>query len=265
MRCIWIILVLLLFSTTATATPEISTEVDHPFKYTNPYIDWPELRPSREALVEQLANGFVTVIEKESVRWYNCGEATPRQFWHRRAKYMASHVVAAMDFYGLEKVSPWGAMALVFKESRGNPCTPGPHPRSAAKKLGLIEPDKNLQQWSAEDAIRVLTDPKWGGRMADLGIGQNVWKRWSRVCDQEDCSHRNERIPTLEEMLSVEGSARVMVWGMRMRQKRYNSKWWRAPWLFWPGNYPNKAYARKLARIVSEMGGPYQEVLNWIE
>jgi hypothetical protein len=245
--------------------PTILIDREVHFKYTNPYIDWPELRPERMPLVEKMAKGFVKKIEKESHRWYNCGIATPRRHWERRATYMTSHVVAAMDYYGMKKVSPWGAMAVVFKESRGNPCTPGPHPRKYARELGLIEADKTIQQWTTQDTTRVMTHPKWKGRMADLGIGQNVWKRWSRVCDERTCNRSQQRIPSLEEMLSVEGSAKVMVWGFRLRQRGHSKRWWTTPWVFWPGNQPRRDYARKLARIVQDMGGPADDVLNWRE
>ncbi len=252
--CILILILGLLCPAPATST------VVH---QTNPTTSWPELRPDRIPLVNQMAKGFVKMIAFEAPRWYSCGVAIPRDKWLEHATHIVTEVVSSMDFYRLNGVSRWGGVALAYKESRGNPCTPGPHPRKYAKKQGLVAQDKTVNQWTKEDTIRVLLHKNWRGRSADLGIGQDVWKKWSRVCDQEYCTQYQHRVPSIHEMLSIDGSARVMAWGMKTRQRSYHRQWWATPWVFWRGSQPRPGYARALARIVRDMGGPWQEVLSW--
>ena len=208
----------------------------------------------REQMVERLALGFTKAIRRESVKWYECGEPTPPELWNDRAAKMARHLLTALDEYKV-KINPWGPWATIYKESRGNRCGIGPNPRAVAYKFKLIEP-KAHRLWTEADIKSVIRSPRWGRRVADLGLGQVVWKRYARLKDGERI-----RIPTLEEMLTVKQGMRVVAYtmGRRMYWTR-NKRLRRTPWIFWPGNVPDWNYHRDVLDIVQKMGGPMRDL-----
>jgi len=67
-------------------------------------------------------------------------------------------------------------------------------------------------------------------------------------------------VPTLDEVMSYHGGARVVVTGMISRKNMYRDA---KPWLFWPGSIRNISYGFAIARIASEMGGDVNERPVW--
>lgn len=207
---------------------------------------------SPDNLVERMATGFVQLIKREipKGRWYDCGVPTPRDQWQERASAMARHVLLAAEEYNL-KESPWIAWAIMFKESRGNRCAIGPIPRERARELGLA-PEKSHRKWSESEVQSIVQSPRWRGRPVDLGLGQVVWKRYARIPDGTSV-----RVPTLDEMLSLEDGARVLVFGMQLRSRttKYR-KLASRPHLFWRGSVPSYGYASEISSLSRAMGGP---------
>ncbi len=237
-----------------------------PFSYENPYDEPLTFDAPTERLIEEMVDGFVGMIQKESDKWYECGIETPHDQWHSRAETMARHVVASSNEVGMT-ATPWGLWGVIYKESRGNRCSIGPNPRKYAVRVSIIDEPRNPHLWTEDDVRSVLGHKRWKGRTADLGIGQIVWRRYARLpCEQgsRGCFRENRRwvrVPTLDEMLSVKGGARVAAYGMKTRQN------WRArnniPWIYWPGANANYEYAQAIADIVRQMGGPYHAVLGY--
>jgi len=204
----------------------------------------------REHLADKMAAGFVTAIRKESKYWWECGVPTPREQWLPRAKTMANALLDALDEFNV-KVNPWGPWGVIYHESRGNRCAVGPNPRKVAYRKGLIE-QKQYYMWTEEEVLSVVNHRQWGKRVADLGLGQVVWRRYARIKE-----NGRVRIPTAQEMLSVENGARVLAYGMLQRQHYKNAREWKPmPWLFWPGSAPDWDYGMTISRIVKRMGGP---------
>jgi hypothetical protein len=196
--------------------------------------------------------GFAHKIKNESPYWFVCGERVPRDEWLDRLAYIAENLIDALMEYAVD-VNPWGPWATIWKESRGNRCAIGPHPREAAEKMQLVE-EKFAHYWTEEDVKHVLTHRRWGNRPADLGLGQVVWEKYARIRDEET---GELRVPTIEEMLTVEDGTRVMAWGMKYRARfKWNVLHKKVPWIYWPGNIADHSYAQDIQRIVREMGGP---------
>lgn len=217
---------------------------------------------SRDVLEDELSRGFVRAIRSESPVWWECGERTPPARWLGRATRMIRELLSALDEFGVD-ASPWGVAATVWHESRGNRCSIGPHPREYAVERGIVEGPKNLHLWTEGEIRATLDDPRWGNRTADLGLSQTVWRRFARLpCEpgSEGCSLERGlwvRVPSIDEMLSVRGGARVAAYGMYLRQRATRHS---HPWLFWPGMQADYGFGREIALIVKRMGGPVREV-----
>lgn len=211
---------------------------------------------SAKTMVDELAQGFVRAIDRESNVWYECGRRTPRKQWLSRSEKLAQAVLSAMGEYDL-KVNPWGVMATIYKESRGNRCSIGPNPRKIARKYKLVA-DKPFNAWTEEEITSVLKNRKFGRRLADLGLGQVVWKKFARIKDK-----RGTRIPTIKEMLDLDNGARIVVLSMKHRRQWKNlGRFRKMPWLVWRESAINHRYAADLRHIVKKMGGPYQAILG---
>jgi len=247
-------------------------------------IDKRELSTDREKLVAELANGFVRATERESKVWWECGEQTPRDRWYPRAEMMARELLTAMDDYGSD-FSPWGVWGVIWAESRGNRCAIGPNPRRYAASSKIVKVPDRYQLWTENDVKNLINNPKWGRRTADLGLGQVVWKRYARIpCERRadiywnrffqsamptaslttGCrieSERMVRVPTLDEMISVDGGARVTAWGMIVRQN-WSTKRNRTPWLYWKGLIADYRYLNMITNVVDSMGGPVRAVMG---
>lgn len=227
------------------------------------------VEPKRQKLAEEMASGFIRAIRKESAVWWECGEPTPKDQWKERAETMAYALLDALDKHD-DEISPWGVWGVIWSESRGNRCSIGPNPRKYARRVGIIDSSQNPHLWTEEEVRAVLRDPKWRGRTADLGLGQVVWKKYARLpCEKGEpgCYRENRkwvRVPTLDEMLSIDGGAEVTAYGMASRRfwsgKKKRTK---IPWIYWPGNRADYSYARKISDIVKTMGGPYRQVLGY--
>lgn len=240
------------------------------FNMENPYgTPEPQLTERQQALAGKLAKGFVKAIKSESSTWWECGEKTPEEKWDERALEMAQHLIQAFVEYDPNRnvTKLWGAWGVIWSESRGNRCAVGPNPRKYAVKSGILGGPKNPHLWTEQEVRDVLSDPRWKGRRADISIGQVVWRTYARLPCQEgekNCkreSRRWVRVPTLDEMLSIEGGARVTAYGMVLRQSwsKLGSK---LPWFHWPGMRADYTYGKKIAGVVARMGGPYKRVLG---
>lgn len=210
----------------------------------------------RQHLIKEMAQGFTRALRKEGQVWYECGVKTPKEDWEKRASVMAEHLLNGLDEFKL-KINPWGVWGVIYNESRGNRCAIGPNPRKIAYKRKLIE-QKNWRLWTEEEVLKVMNHRRMKNRPADLGIGQIVWKKLARIEENGKI-----RIPTIKEMLSVKEGTRIVAYSMRQRIKyKYNKKYKRMPWLFWPGRRPHLSYGHKVATTVSRMGGPWMKVLG---
>lgn len=236
-----------------------------------------------ENLIADMARGFVKATQRESKKWWECGQPTPSTEWLARAERMARVLVAAMDEYGAD-FSPWGVWGVIWVESRGNRCAVGPNPRRYAAQKKLAQLPSKYFLWTEQDIKGLLTSPGWRGRPVDLGVGQVVWKRYARIpCEHRPAVYwspldgratfvrtgpeachieggREVRVPSLEEMISLEGGLRATVWGMVSRQS-WSLKRNRTPWLYWKGMVADYQYLSMVVNVVANMGGPIREVV----
>lgn len=231
-------------------TQEVQVETQ--FSRCNPYSIVPCNVDRANKLVNKLAVGFATALSKETSRWHICGELVAQEDWVSELSEIAKSMLNALDEQGLT-INPWGPWGVIYKESRGNRCAIGPNPRKAAYKYNLIE-EKSWYLWSEDEIVDVVTHRRWGRRLADLGLGQVVWRKEARLVE-----NGIERIPTAREMLSLEYGMKVLAHGMERRTRyKYNRRWHHMPWLFWPGTRPHPRYGHDIERIVQKMGGPHQ-------
>ncbi len=222
----------------------------------NPYSEAECSKKKRKKLADEMAQGFVTILKKENHSWYECGEKTPKDKWLSRATRMARALVEALHEAKVN-INPWGVWGTIYNESEGNRCAVGPNPRKVAYARRLIK-SKNWRLWTEEDVLNVVNNKRWGKRPADLGLGQVVWRRYSRI-EEKGIT----RIPTAKEMLSIETGVRVVAHAMKSRMTwKWSKSWRKMPWLFWPGTKPSIKYGRNVAFAVKRMGGPYKKILG---
>lgn len=229
----------------------------------------PTFSPAGEKLVERMRDGFLNTIKQESSKWYECGQLTPKEEKPLRAEKIARYTLAALREYDLKWLNPWGVLAVMYSESRGDQCAIGPNSRKAARDLGLIDDEKPFNQWTKEDIATIFDNPKWkkarGKIGADLGLGQQVWKRYARILDpngNDKCGTKalKCRVPTLDEILSVENGPRVVATGMLTRNIWHRSK---RPWEFWPGTVRNLSYDMRITQLIYSLGGKDGEKAVW--
>ena len=206
----------------------------------------------RELLAGQMAEGFVRAISREAGKWFDCGTPTERREWPSRARAMSRALLSALDREG-GTWDPWGPWSIVFKETRGNRCLAGPNTREKARRLGLVEKDLPWVQWTEEDILGTLKAPRWGRRLADVGWGHVVWRKYARIRDEKGFL----RTPTVEEMIDPVRGWDVLVQALKDRSRSRTSKHLRGlPWYFWPGNVPSYDYVRNLTSILQTMKAP---------
>jgi hypothetical protein len=229
----------------------------------------PIFSPAGENLVERMRDGFLKNIKQESSKWYECGQLTPEEDKPLRAEKIARYTLAALREYDLKWLNPWGVLAVIYRESRGDQCAIGPNSRKAARNLKIIEENKPFNQWTKEDIETVFDNPKWkrarGKIGADLGLGQQVWKRYARILDtqgNDKCGSKDLRcrIPTLEEILSVENGPRVVATGMLTRKIWHRDV---RAWTYWPGTIRNVRYDIKITALIYALGGKDGEKAVW--
>lgn len=210
-----------------------------------------DLDTERE-LVQSVADGFLKAIRSENWSWYDCGGTTSPEDEPARALELAQALRSALvEVKLLEASYLWAAAAIVYQESRGNPCAVGPNSREWAKKQKLV--NKAMIRWTASDALKVTSSPKFHKRRVgiDLGIGQTIWPENAHVLD----AYGNPRKATPEEMVTVEGGARAVAYHM-LENSLIDPK---RPWLYWPGKR-DEVYGSKLAWIVRKMNGPSRTI-----
>lgn len=205
-----------------------------------------------QALVQEVADGFLVAIRAEKWRWYGCGEVTPPEEEPARALELVNALRVGLIEVGLlDQSYLWAAAAIVYQESRGNPCALGPNSRKWAARHKIV--NKHLIRWTAQDALKVMLSPKAKRRGVgfDAGIGQTIWPENAHVLDEND----EPRVATAEEMTTVEGGARALAY--HMFENSQIDK--RRPWLYWPGRRDD-VYGSKLAWIVRRMHGPSKNI-----
>lgn len=268
------VLVMPAFSEMPTSTPTeaevqdiIQTESEP--APSDPQVTWPTFSPAGERLVERMRDGFLRTINRESNKWYECGQLTPNKEKSDRAEKIARYTLAAIREYDLKWLNPWGVLAVMYSESRGDQCAIGPNSRKAARDLGLIDADKPFNQWTRDDIAEIFDNPKWkkarGKIGADLGLGQQVWKRFARILDpkgDDKCGSKELRcrVPTLDEILSVENGPRVVATGMLTRKIWHRDA---RAWSYWPGTIRDLRYDMRITALVYSLGGKDGEKPVW--
>jgi hypothetical protein len=223
----------------------------------------PTFSPEGEALVARMGSGFLKAIKRENNKWWECGKVTPKEDEPIRAEKIARDTLDALREYDLKWLNPWGVMAVIFSESRGDHCAIGPNSRKAAKDLKLVDEDKPFNQWSKEDIESVMSDPKWKRSRAkigaDLGLGQQIWQRYARILDPKGGLYC--RIPTLDEILSVETGPKVVATGMLTRKIQHRGDI--RAWNYWPGWIRNIRYDMRITSLIYQLGGKDKDRPVW--
>lgn len=235
----------------------------------DPQVTWPTFSPAGEKLVARMRDGLLKVIKRESNKWYECGELTPDENKPERAEKIARYTLDALREYNLTWLNPWSVLGVIYSESRGDQCAIGPNSRKAAVALKLIDPEKPFNQWTKEDVVSLMEHPKWkkgrGHIGADLGLGQQIWERYARILDPKGtdrCGNKalTCRVPTLNEILSVENGPRVIATGMLTRKMWHRDI---RAWAYWPGTIRSLSYDMRITAIVSTLGGSDREKPVW--
>jgi hypothetical protein len=217
---------------------------------------WLQQVDSEENLIESSGKGFSKVIKTENSAWYDCGKITPKEKYDERGIRLAKALRASLLEVGLtDPLYLWGALALVYHESRGNPCVTGPGARKWIFENGLLKKEKHWTKYDADDIRRIVKSKAFKSKKSgiDSGISQTLYPRNTKLYDLE---LRIVRHATIDEMVTVEGGAKATAFHMMERFKD-NPKY---PWLFWPG-YRDDKYAVLLQSHVRRMGGPYDEMV----
>jgi hypothetical protein len=206
-------------------------------------------------LVVSAGKGFAKTIRAENAAWYECGVVTPKEDYDKRGIHLAFALRVALLEVGLkDSIYLWGALALVYQESRGNPCVTGPRSREWALKNDLVRKEKHWTRFDKKDIIKMVSSKEFKKKRSgiDSGLTQTLFPHNTSMYD---VTSRTVRPVSIEEMLTVEGGARATAYHMIERAKDSS----RYPWLFWPGRRDDK-YAEVLAFHVRRMGGPYNDM-----
>lgn len=261
-------------SDTAPTTPTQQEEQVIELKETasataDEYVSMPQFSQAGETLVRRMGDGWLRLVNNESPQWYECGVMTPKEDKAFRAEKLARYTLDALREHNLPWLNPWSILAVMYRESRGDQCAIGPRSREAARELGLIPADKKFNQWTKDDVVNLMNNPKWKKSRsiigADLGLGQQVWERYARILAPEGkdtCGGRNYkcRVPTIDEILSVEVGPRVVVTGMLSRSRMYHTQ---RPWEFWPGRIKSPYYDMHITALAHQLGGKDDEKAVW--
>jgi hypothetical protein len=190
-------------------------------------------------VVKSVGWAFAELVKRESPRvWWDCGEKTPADQWHKRGEEIVQETMNAMYKKQL-CVDPVGVVATAWNESRGNACSIGPRTRRAASKAGLLPKGKSWATYNREEILAILDSPKWisRGYVADVGVYQDVFPRYARILDKDGeltcLGKRKEpcRVPKTAELVQVSTSAEVGIHGMLSRYYFFRT---REPWVYWP-------------------------------
>jgi hypothetical protein len=199
-----------------------------------------------QELVDVATAGLVRAVEAEHWAWYACGAVIPKEEYPARAEQIVRALRTALREVGLSHPNYlWGAMGIMWQESRGNPCPLGPYSRRWAVAKKVVK-EKRLERWTVEDSLAALRAAGKAKRGVDAGLGQNIWPVNAQVLEDGVV-----RPATAEEMVSVEGSARALAWHLA-EQAKVDA---RRPWAYWPG-LPSAAYAARVEGWVRVMRGP---------
>jgi hypothetical protein len=209
-----------------------------------------------DELVVAAGKGFSKSIRTENASWYECGEVTPKEDYDKRGIKIAFALRVALLEVGLkDPLYLWGAMALVYQESRGNPCVTGPNSRSWAEKNNLVKKGKHWTKFNQDDIRKIVHSKQFKNKRSgiDSGLTQTLFPHNTSIYDT---SLRQIRPATIDEMVTVEGGARATAFHMTERLVD-SSKY---PWLYWPGHRDDK-YAETLQFHVRRMGGPFNDMV----
>lgn len=209
-----------------------------------------------DSLINFAGKGFARAIRLENSAWYECGKITPKEEYDERGIRLARSLRVALLEVGLkDPMYLWGALALVFHESRGNPCVTGPTSRKWINENGLLKKEKHWTKYDELDIMRIVRSKAFKSKKSgiDSGISQTLYPRNTKIFDTESGTVRHA---TIEEMLTVEGGARATALHM-VERVRDSSEY---PWLFWPG-YRDDRYVTVLQFHVRRMGGPYEDLI----
>jgi hypothetical protein len=208
-----------------------------------------------DGLIETAGRGFARAIRLEKSAWYDCGKITPKDEYDYRGIQLASALRKALLDVGLkDPMYLWGALALVFHESRGNPCVTGPTSRQWVDDNKLLKKEKHWTKYDQFDILRIVKSKAFKSKRSgiDSGISQTLYPRNTKIFEVTSGIVRQA---TIEEMLTVEGGARATAQHMMERFKDSSEY----PWLFWPG-YRDDRYLSVLQFHVRRMGGPYTDL-----
>lgn len=208
-----------------------------------------------DGLIETAGRGFARAIRLEKSAWYECGKVTPKDEYDYRGIQLARALRNALLDVGLkDPMYLWGALALVFHESRGNPCVTGPTSRKWINENGLLKKEKHWTKYDELDIIRIVRSKAFKSKKSgiDSGISQTLYPRNTKIFDTGLGIVRHA---TIEEMLTIDGGARATALHM-IECVRDSSEY---PWLFWPG-YRDDRYVSVLQFHVRRMGGPYEDL-----
>jgi hypothetical protein len=81
----------------------------------DPQVTWPTFNPAGEKLVERMRDGFLKTINRESNKWYECGQLTPEEDKPLRTEKIARYTLAALREYDLRWLNPWGVLAVIVQ------------------------------------------------------------------------------------------------------------------------------------------------------
>jgi hypothetical protein len=208
-----------------------------------------------DPIVREVGLGFAEAVRKENSSWYECGKTTPKEEYDSRGLRIALAMRIALLEVGLkDPIYLWGAAGIIYQESRGNPCVTGPRSRVWARENNVLG-DVHWTRFTEQDIFKIVRSKAFKNRRTgiDSGIAQTIFPRNTSIYDT---ATRSVRKATIEEMVTVEGSARAAAF--HMLEKAVESP--KYPWAFWPGGM-DKKYAGVIAYQVRRMGGPHQEMV----
>jgi hypothetical protein len=208
-----------------------------------------------DPLVQASGLGFAALVREENAAWYDCGKATPKDEFDARGIQIALALRVALLEVGLKDDSYlWGLIGIVFQESRGNPCVTGPRSRIWARENDVLG-DVHWTRYTEEDIFKIVRSKAFKGKRSgiDSGIAQTLYPRNTSMYD---VFTRTVRPSTIEEMVTVEGSARAAAYHL-LEKSTESPKY---PWAFWPGGMDVR-YATVISFHVRKMGGPHQDMI----
>lgn len=176
--------------------------------------------------------------------WWECGKMHAPEDLDAVALEWASAINAAYNdtTYTLRsgkvvKVNKEEAVGIMLNESHFDRCAVGPNPRKFAYANKLLTRPRRSISHSLEELEMVFKNPKFIGRLADIGPGQIVFR----------IEKGRKHIKWDEALLylSVNPGVDKVFKEMAARGEMYST---RTPSGYWPGNPEHKLYTLKILR-----------------